>query len=295
MADNMDSFVFYASFLEAIELMPAEEQLEAYKAITYYGINGEDIKLSSLAAKMVFTMAKPQIDANKKRRKDGNKGGRPSSKPMDIDADNQSKPMDKRDKNVEKPVETVDGNPSKPLDNIESDKAKPAATEKETAGYEDVKPVVIEDENQWLENKKPNVNVNVNVNGNGNGNVNDNGNVNANEDHKTGADAPVTVARLLKDYAAGDGALCDALAEFKKMRERMKKPMTAKAAELMLSKLDTLSGGDKEQKILLLNQSIENGWAGVFELKNKEHGKPKPQVTANNFTHQKRDYSSLEE
>ena len=49
---------------------------------------------------------------------------------------------------------------------------------KKTSGFENKKPVVIENKNQWLKNKKPNVNVNdnVNVNVNDNENVNDNAN-----------------------------------------------------------------------------------------------------------------------
>ena len=61
--------------------------------------------------------------------------------------------------------------------------------------------------------------------------------------------------------------LADAIADFKRHRIKLKAPMTDRAVTLMLSKLETLSGGDDDKKIAILNQSIENGWKGIFELK----------------------------
>lgn len=55
--------------------------------------------------------------------------------------------------------------------------------------------------------------------------------------------------------------------DFKAMRKQLKKPMTDKAVELMLKKLDGLSKGDEYTKIAILNQSIMNSWQGIFELK----------------------------
>lgn len=73
----MDGFIFYESFAEAIDLLPAEDQLEAYKAICSYGITGELPEFDSNAARAIFIMAKPQIDANQKKRAGGTTGGRP--------------------------------------------------------------------------------------------------------------------------------------------------------------------------------------------------------------------------
>ena len=62
----------------------------------------------------------------------------------------------------------------------------------------------------------------------------------------------------------------NAIADFKRHRIKLKAPMTDRAVTLMLSKLDNLSGGDDEKKIAILNQSIENGWKGVFPLKKEK-------------------------
>ena len=58
--------------------------------------------------------------------------------------------------------------------------------------------------------------------------------------------------------------------EFEKMRKLIKAPLTPKAKELMLKKLDKLASTDAE-KIEILNQSIENSWKGIFPLR-QENG-----------------------
>lgn len=63
--------------------------------------------------------------------------------------------------------------------------------------------------------------------------------------------------------------LRDALVEFVKFRKLIKKPMTNKALELIIAKLNKLSASDRE-RVAILNQSIERGWAGVFSLKDEE-------------------------
>lgn len=57
-----------------------------------------------------------------------------------------------------------------------------------------------------------------------------------------------------------------ALTEFKAMRNRMRKPMTAYAVELLVQKLQKLSP-DEAGQVAILQQSIENGWTGVYPVK----------------------------
>ena len=54
---------------------------------------------------------------------------------------------------------------------------------------------------------------------------------------------------------------------FEDMRKKIRKPLTDRAAELIISKLFKLSGKDIKKAILILQQSITNSWQGVFELK----------------------------
>ena len=57
------------------------------------------------------------------------------------------------------------------------------------------------------------------------------------------------------------------LKDFDEMRKKKKNPMTDKAKQLLLKKLDELSGGDEFMKVHLLEQSIEHGWQSVYPLK----------------------------
>ena len=57
-----------------------------------------------------------------------------------------------------------------------------------------------------------------------------------------------------------------AIDDFKEFRKKIKKPMTDRAVELLIDKLNKLASDD-ETKIAILNQSIVNGWQGVFPLK----------------------------
>lgn len=58
-----------------------------------------------------------------------------------------------------------------------------------------------------------------------------------------------------------------AIIDFKEFRAKIKKPMTDRAVELLLSNLQKLAGDDEQKKIAILEQSIFHGWQGVFELK----------------------------
>lgn len=61
--------------------------------------------------------------------------------------------------------------------------------------------------------------------------------------------------------------LQEPLREFVKMRKSIKKPITTHGLELVISKLRKLSGGHISVAEEIINQSIMNGWQGVFALK----------------------------
>lgn len=63
-----------------------------------------------------------------------------------------------------------------------------------------------------------------------------------------------------------DEKLRIALKDFIKHRKDIKRPLTQKALELNIKKLDKLAT-DNDEKIDIINQSIENGWVGLFPLK----------------------------
>lgn len=74
-----DSFIFYKSYYDAISCLAREQQLNIYNAICSYSLYGDEPELSE-TEKAIFTLIKPTLDANFKRREDGKKGGRPKKK-----------------------------------------------------------------------------------------------------------------------------------------------------------------------------------------------------------------------
>jgi hypothetical protein len=86
MDNKKDSFVFYRSFFEALGDLPDENQLELFKAISNFSLNFIEPELTGFS-KTVFTLIRPQLEANKKRytngclgAEHGKKGGRPKNK-----------------------------------------------------------------------------------------------------------------------------------------------------------------------------------------------------------------------
>lgn len=71
-----DSMVFYRSFYEAIKELTTEQQGIIYNAIFSYGLDKKEPELNGVI-KTIWTLIKPQIDANLRKYENGNKGGRP--------------------------------------------------------------------------------------------------------------------------------------------------------------------------------------------------------------------------
>ena len=81
-------------------------------------------------------------------------------------------------------------------------------------------------------------------------------------------------ARVREDDCSPE--LAEALTAFAEHRKKLRKPMTDYAKKLLLGKLEKLGKTDAE-KVAILNQSIENGWQGVFPLggeRRQQRGKP---------------------
>lgn len=96
--NDENSFVFYRSFYDVVNLIPdAAMRCRAYTAICEYGFYGvEPAEDEDVLVKMVFTQAKPQIDANNKRRENGKRGGAPrktNAEPKGNHAETKAEPM----------------------------------------------------------------------------------------------------------------------------------------------------------------------------------------------------------
>lgn len=73
-----------------------------------------------------------------------------------------------------------------------------------------------------------------------------------------------------------------ALVSFVEYRKKIKKPMTDHAVKLMINKLNSMTASIEEQ-IEILNQSIVNGWQGIFPLKEKQVKAQKPTSNKNEY------------
>ena len=75
-----DSFVFYRSFYESTKGLPDESRLRLFDNICELALNGKDIDGLHGIEINIFTLIKPQIEANNQRYENGKKGGRPTKK-----------------------------------------------------------------------------------------------------------------------------------------------------------------------------------------------------------------------
>lgn len=64
-------------------------------------------------------------------------------------------------------------------------------------------------------------------------------------------------------------ALEIALSEFRQYRKEMRKPLTPLAETKLMNQLQTLSNGDEAVMVQIIDQSIRNGWQGVFPLRDQ--------------------------
>ena len=78
------------------------------------------------------------------------------------------------------------------------------------------------------------------------------------------------VKELKNLYYPNDEKLDRAFTDFVAMRKQIKKPLTERAIDIAMKKINDLSGGDNDKAIKIIEQSIMNGWQGLFPLKNDQ-------------------------
>lgn len=105
-----DGFVFYESFYEAMKDLPADDMKDLMMALCEYALFGKEPEEMTGLVRLGFTLIRPQIDANERRRENGKKGaefgglgGRPK------------KPLENPKETPRKPLENPKQTPNKPL------------------------------------------------------------------------------------------------------------------------------------------------------------------------------------
>jgi hypothetical protein len=101
-----NSFVFYRSFYEALKTLPQDDKAKIYEAIIAYGLDGTPPSLEGYLASL-FTLIKPQIDANNKKFENGKSGGEHGKKGGRPPKNN---PTETPQKPLNNPTETPNAN-----------------------------------------------------------------------------------------------------------------------------------------------------------------------------------------
>lgn len=131
----------------------------------------------------------------------------------------------------------------------------------------------------WLlseEETEPFIKVNTTLN-NSRNNTDNSGNNTDNSQEESLKESKVKKSKekesKVKDQGAvtyvPDPELNQAVLDFKDYRKGIRKPMSDHAVKLLLKNLDKMTT-DPDQQIEILNQSIVNGWQGVFPLKENQ-------------------------
>ena len=77
------------------------------------------------------------------------------------------------------------------------------------------------------------------------------------------------IQNTVMQFAKNDLEMIDALKEFYRARNKLKKPLTARALKLNIKALEKLSQ-NRDEQIEIINQSIQKGWQSFYELP-KDH------------------------
>jgi hypothetical protein len=104
-----DSFIFYRSFYQSAKKLPKEDKAELFDAICSYALDGELVEMS-VVPEAIFTVIKPNLDANRRKWENGCKE---KKKISEIEADEEqeiSKDEAKDKQTTSKPQGNVDVN-----------------------------------------------------------------------------------------------------------------------------------------------------------------------------------------
>lgn len=94
--DNRGSFIFYKSYFEAADKLPAEEFKRFIGALVKYALYGEEPENDDFVTSALLAAVRPSLDRSAKNYENGKKGGRPE-KPNETEI-NQTKPNETESK-----------------------------------------------------------------------------------------------------------------------------------------------------------------------------------------------------
>lgn len=239
------SFVFYTEYREHLEMLPPEQIGELMLALIDYQETAEvpDLPKGSALA-MCFSFIKKRMDKDntkyeekcERNRSNGKKGGRPTNQMV---------------------ISETEENPNKPnglsenqtvISETKKNPTEPRKADNDNEYDNDIDSDNDCDNEEYIHTPEK---------------------ICANAHTKKAVKSPKKPEPVVYSDVP---ELDEAIHEFIKFRKGMKKPMSDRAVTLMMNKLETLSN-DKYEQVQILNQSIMQGWTGVYELKgeNKQY------------------------
>lgn len=85
---------------------------------------------------------------------------------------------------------------------------------------------------------------------------------------------------ILRQYVGNDTGLAKKLLEFIEIRRKLRAVNSKAAIKILLGKLDEHSGGNRDMKMRLLNESIANSWKSIYPLKSQGRDSPPQRAPA---------------
>jgi hypothetical protein len=92
-------------------------------------------------------------------------------------------------------------------------------------------------------------------------------NINKTKTEKEKEKKEKTPRDVIAQFAGDNAELKASLTGWMEMRTRIRKPLTTRATELALKRLNTLAQGDQDLMAAIADQSTMNSWQGFFPLK----------------------------
>lgn len=221
-----NSFVFYASYADALRELPDTDRLKVMDAMMAYALEGEEMQLQGVP-KAIFLLIQPTMDANIRRYENGLKGaehgvkgGRPKK---------------------EKPQENPDETPDKPQENPEQEETQTPKKEKDKERDN-------ENEKDYLSKKERNIKTSTGAP------VRENGG----EEYLSHAD--------IMDHFGVTGIYREILENYLRACYLNGHIVPNDVLRDLLSRLDKYYQDDEDAKILAIRKALNGGYYDIVEL-----------------------------
>lgn len=228
----IEGFVFYKSFADAVDALPAEQYKTIVQAVCHYAIYGEEPEGLDAVSFALYTLMKPQIDANNKRREAGRVGG---SKQIEANAkqneatlkqnEAKAKQNEANVKQTEAKAKQTEANVSKGEANAKQNEAK----EKEKDKDKDKEKDKVKEKTRKEKDETP---------------------------------------EAFLERVTEPPEVKERLSRFIQMRRQIKKPLTGYALRLAYGDLLKIAESSDE-KCRVIDQSLKHSWQTFYPLKDE--------------------------